>query len=56
MKVMLSVEARFGFEFRNEDLNLEEYGTISQFTDFVADHYLNGDAAQSAGQSVHDEN
>ena len=56
MKVMLSVEARLGFEFQNEDLNLEGYGTISQFAGFVADHYLNGDGAQPAGQSVRDEN
>lgn len=56
MKVMLSVEARLGFEFRNEDLNLEGYGTISQFAGFVAGHYLNGDEAQPAGPSVHNEN
>ena len=40
MKIMLGVESRFGFEFRNEDLNLEEYGTLARFADFVAGHYL----------------
>ncbi len=42
MKIMLGVEEAFGFEFRNEDLNLEGYGNFGRFADFLLQHYLGG--------------
>ena len=42
MKIMLGVEEAFGFEFRNEDLNLEGYGNFGRFVDFLLQHYLGG--------------
>ena len=42
MKIMLEVEEAFGFEFRNEDLNLEGYGNFGRFVDFLLQHYLGG--------------
>ena len=40
MKIMLGVEETFGFEFRNEDLNLEGYGDFGRFVNFLMQHYL----------------
>lgn len=50
MKIMLGVEDTFGFEFDNEDLDLETYGSFGRFADVVIERYLDKSSAGNSGQ------
>ena len=51
MKIMIGIENEFGFEFRNEDLDLEKYGDIDHFIDFIMEHYFSGELDSTSGNT-----